>query len=127
MRRLADVSRVNRRLWHMRKAPPGYDLPTKHFNRSKPRCCPTTAKPPTRAIVQAHRLSFVLALHEQVPRVMDHHSSGCLPAEKFPTFGSGRQGRGATTLSDFRRQFRLTRSRDVAQEESPAYGDGSAL
>jgi hypothetical protein len=56
---------------------------------------------------------------------MDHHFSGCLPAEKFPTFAFGRRGRGATTLSDFRRQFHLTRSRDVAPEESPAYGDGS--
>jgi len=27
-------------------------------------------------------------------RAMDDHSSGCLPAEKFPTFASGRQGRG---------------------------------
>jgi hypothetical protein len=70
---------------------------------------------PTRARVQAHRVSSsVLALHEGVPRAMDHHSSGCLPAEKFPTFASGRQGRGATTLSDFRLQFHLTRSRDVA-------------
>ena len=25
----------------------------------------------------------VLALHEQVPRVMDHHSSGCLPGGNF--------------------------------------------
>ena len=32
-------------------------------------------------------------------------SLGCLPEEKFPTFASGRQGSGATTLSDFRRQF----------------------
>jgi hypothetical protein len=64
-----------------------------------------------RARVQAHRLSSV---HEGVPRAMDHHSLGCLPAEKFPTFASGRQGRGATTLSDFRLQFHLTRSRDVA-------------
>ena len=39
---------------------------------------------------------------------MDHHSSGCLPEEKFPTFASGLQGRRATTLSDFRRQFHLT-------------------
>src|SRR6266446_2110771 len=69
----------------------------------------------TRARVQAHRLSSVLAVHEGVPRAMDHHSSGCLPAEKFPTCASGRQGRGATTLSDFRRQFHLlTRLRDVA-------------
>jgi len=36
------------------------------------------------ARVQAHRLSSVLAQHEGVPRAMDHHSSGCLPAEKFP-------------------------------------------
>ena len=33
---------------------------------------------------------------------------------------------GATTLSGFHRQFHLTRLRDVAREESPAYGDGSA-
>jgi hypothetical protein len=39
---------------------------------------------------------------------MDHHFSGCLPVEKFPTFASGRQGRGATTLSDFRLHFHLT-------------------
>src|SRR6266446_10737690 len=50
------------------------------------------------ARVQAHRLSSVLALHEGVPRAMDHHSSGCLPAEKFPTCASDRQDRGATTL-----------------------------
>jgi len=29
---------------------------------------------------------------------MDHRSSGCSPAEKFPTCASGRQGRGAVTL-----------------------------
>src|SRR4029077_20885286 len=69
---------------------------------------------PTPARVQAHRLSSLLPLHEGVPRAMDHHSSDCLPAEKFPTCASGRQGRVATTLSDFRRQFHLTRSRDVA-------------
>src|SRR6266404_962127 len=68
-----------------------------------------------------------LALHEGVPRAMDHHSSGCLPAEKFPTSASDRQDRGATTLLGSHRPFHLTRPRDVAQEESPAYGDGSAL
>jgi hypothetical protein len=47
------------------------------------------------ATVQAHRLSRVLALHKRVPRAMDHHSSDCSPAEKFPTCASGRQGRGA--------------------------------
>ena len=31
---------------------------------------------PTPARVQAHRLFSVLALHEGVPRAMDHHSSG---------------------------------------------------
>jgi hypothetical protein len=40
---------------------------------------------------------------------MDHHSSGCLLAEKFPTFASGRQDRGQVNSSDFRPQFRLTR------------------
>jgi hypothetical protein len=45
---------------------------------------------------------------------MDHHSSGCLPAEKFPTCASDRQGRGGTTLLGFHHQFHLTRSRDVA-------------
>src|SRR6266446_4921846 len=79
----------------------------------------------TRARVQAHRLSSVLAVHEGVPRAMDHHSSGCLPVRKFPTFASGRQGRGATTLLGFHHQFHLTRLRDVPREESPAYGDGS--
>src|SRR6266481_2027337 len=43
---------------------------------------------------------------------MDHHSSGCLPAEKFPTFASDRQDRGATTLLGSRRQFHLTTPRD---------------
>jgi hypothetical protein len=81
----------------------------------------------TRAKVQAHRLSSVLALHEGVPRAMDHHSSGCLPVEKFPTCASDRQGRGPVRLLAFRHQFHLTRPRDVAQEESPAYGDGFAL
>ena len=32
------------------------------------------------------------------PRARDHHSSGCLPAEKCPTFAAGRQGRGASSL-----------------------------
>ena len=36
---------------------------------------------------------------------MDHHSLDCLPAEKFPTFASGRQGRGPATLLNFRRLF----------------------
>jgi hypothetical protein len=31
--------------------------------------------------------------HEGVPRAMDHHSSGCLPAEKFPTSAFGQKGR----------------------------------
>ena len=52
---------------------------------------------PTR--VQVHRLSSVLAVHEGVPRAMDHHSSGCLPVREFPTFASRRPGRGATMLS----------------------------
>ena len=30
------------------------------------------------------RLSFVSALHEGVPRAMDHHSSGCYPRRNFP-------------------------------------------
>src|SRR6516162_2682106 len=63
---------------------------------------------PTRARVQAHRLSFVLALHERVPRAMDHRSSGCLPAEKFPTCASGRLGRGPATLLSFPSRFHLT-------------------
>jgi len=53
---------------------------------------------------------------------MDHRSSGCLPAEKFPTFASDRQGRGPVRLLDFRRQFHLARRRHVAQEESREYG-----
>src|SRR6516165_12717054 len=69
---------------------------------------------PTRARVQAHRLSFVLALHERVPRAMDHRSSGCLPAEKFPTCASGRQGRGPATLLSFPSRFHLTRLSDAA-------------
>jgi hypothetical protein len=48
---------------------------------------------PTRARVQAHRFSSLLALHEGGSHEVDHHSSGCLPAEKFPTCASGRQGR----------------------------------
>src|SRR6266436_2431534 len=56
-----------------------------------------------------------------------HHSSDCLPAEKFPTLASGRQGRGPIRLLDFRHQSHLTMPCDVAQEESPAYGDGSVL
>src|SRR3982074_3883748 len=31
--------------------------------------------------VQTHRLWSVLALPGELPRAMDHHSSGCLPAE----------------------------------------------
>jgi hypothetical protein len=38
------------------------------------------------------------------------------PAEKFPTFAFGRQGRGPVALLGFRRQFHLTKPRDVAQE-----------
>ena len=55
----------------------------------------TSRRVPPRLRVQA--LRFVLAPHERVPKAMDHYSSGCLSAEKFPTFASGRQGRGATT------------------------------
>jgi hypothetical protein len=73
--------------------------------------------PSTRARVQAHRLSSVLALHEGIPRAMDHHSWGCLPVVKFPTFASGRQGRGPVRLLGFHHQFHLTTLRDVAQEE----------
>jgi hypothetical protein len=51
--------------------------------------------------VQVQRLSSVLAPHKRVPRVMDHRSSGCSPAEKFPTSASGRQGRGPVTLLSF--------------------------
>ena len=40
---------------------------------------------PTRARVQVRRLLFVLALHEGVPRAMDHRSSGCSPLEAFDT------------------------------------------
>jgi hypothetical protein len=80
----------------------------------------------TRAKVQAHWLSSVLALHEGVPRAMDHHSSGCLPVEKFTAFASDRQGTGPATFLGFHHQFHLTRPRDVVQEESPACGDGSA-
>jgi hypothetical protein len=36
------------------------------------------------------------------------------------------KGRGATALLGFHRQFHLTTPGDVAQEESPAYVDGSA-
>src|SRR6516164_3875576 len=78
---------------------------------------------PTQARVQAHR--FVLALRERAPKAMDHHSWGCLRVEKFPTFASGRQRRGPATLLSSRRQFPRARLRDVPQEESPAYGDGS--
>src|SRR5262249_13104401 len=60
-------------------------------------------------------------------RAMDRHSSGCLPAEKSPTFASDRQGRGPITLLGFHPSFHLTRPRDVFPEESPAYVDGSAL
>jgi hypothetical protein len=80
----------------------------------------------TPARVQAYGLSSVLALNEGVPRAMDHHSSGCLPAEKFPTSASHRQDRGATTLLNFHPPFPRARRRDVHQEESAAYGDGSA-
>ena len=48
---------------------------------------------PARAKVQAHRVSSGLSLHEQVPRATDHHSSGCLSAEKFPTFACRLQDR----------------------------------
>jgi hypothetical protein len=52
---------------------------------------------------------------EWVPIAMDHHSLGCLPAEKFPTFASGRQGRGATTLSGSPHQFHLTTLHEVGR------------
>jgi hypothetical protein len=58
-------------------------------------------------------------------RVMDRHPSGCLPVEKFPTFASGQQDRGPVALSGFHPQFPRAKPRDVPQEESPAYGDGS--
>ena len=60
-------------------------------------------------------VDLALAVFKEV-----RHSSGCLPAEKFPTFASRRQGRERVALLDFRRRFHLTRLRDVAQEESPA-------
>jgi hypothetical protein len=41
----------------------------------------------------------------------------CLPAEKFPTFASGRQGRGSVKLLDFHPPFSRARPRDVAEEE----------
>jgi hypothetical protein len=80
----------------------------------------------TNELREAHRSLSVLALHEGVPRAMDHHSSGCLPVGKFSTFASGRQDRGQVNPSNCRRPFHLARLRDVAQEESPAYEDGSA-
>jgi hypothetical protein len=52
---------------------------------------------------------------------MDHHSSGCLPAEKFPTFASGRQGREPVSLLSFRSLFPLTRRHDVALFECAAW------
>jgi hypothetical protein len=51
----------------------------------------------------------------------------CLPAEKFPTFASGRQEREPVTLLNSHPPFSRARLRDVAQGESPAYADGSAL
>jgi|SRR6516162_8664173 len=77
---------------------------------------------PTRARVQAHRLFSVLALHERVPRVMDHLLPRCLPAEKFPTFASGRLRRGAVTLSGLYPPFPRAMQRHVFPEESLAYG-----
>jgi hypothetical protein len=64
----------------------------------------SVAPPHTRGCGTALCASFKLVLclglqpHEGVPRAMDHHSSGCLPAEKFPAFASGRKGRGPVTL-----------------------------
>jgi hypothetical protein len=81
----------------------------------------------TRAGVQAYQSSSVLDLYEEVPRAMDHHSLGCFTYEKFPTFASGRLGRGPVRFLGFHNQFHLTRPRAVGLEESPAYGDGSAL
>ncbi len=69
---------------------------------------------------------YSILYHDEVPKAMDHHSSGCLPGAKFPRFASGRQDRGQVNPSGFRPQFRLTRLRDVPREESPAYGDGFA-
>src|SRR5215469_5225735 len=80
----------------------------------------------SRARVQAHRSSSVLALQEGVPRAMDHHSSGCLPMEKFPTFASGRQGRGPVTLLGFRSPFPRAMRRNVFRQESPALVGGFA-
>jgi len=52
--------------------------------------------------------------------------TGCLPAEKFPTSASHRQGRGRVTLLSFHPQFPEPGRVMLLEEESPAYGDGSA-
>ncbi len=39
----------------------------------------------SKARVQAFRPRFLRALNEEVPRVMDRHSSGCLLSGRFPT------------------------------------------
>jgi hypothetical protein len=76
---------------------------------------------PIRARVQAHRLSSVLALYEGVPRAMDHHSSDCLPVEKFPTFASVivqyllEQGTTTRRIHSVDPVKRKRRSRDVAE------------
>ena len=59
----------------------------------------------------------------------------CLPAERFPTFASGRQGRGPVTLLDFHRHDSRPLRRDVktpskdqltAQLQSPLKGQSSS-
>jgi hypothetical protein len=87
----------------------------KHYSLAGARTRDLADDLPTPARVQAHRLSSLLPLHEGVPRAMDHHSSGCLPVEKFPTFASGWQGRGPVRFLGFRHHFHLTRPRDVAR------------
>jgi len=57
---------------------------------------------------------------------MDHHSSGRLPAEKFPTFASGRHGRGLVTLLSSRPPFPRAMRRNVFRQESPALVGGFA-
>jgi hypothetical protein len=75
-----------------------------------------------------HQLSSGLAVHEAVPRAMDHHSSDCLPVEKFPTFASGFSRIGdqegfQVLVVRFAEPGRVI----LLEEESPAYADGSAL
>jgi hypothetical protein len=78
----------------------------------------------TRAKAQPHRLSSVLDLHERVPRAMDHHSSGCLPGKKFPTFQVSAVRFTVSPFGEYRNRATLTPKDEAFQSARMEAGLG---